>query len=290
MLVDGTKRHIRVDGSMDLENSHPTSMALPYDALGHQPSQVPASEQDSSRFFHLPLELRENVYRSIFRGIVVKPARLSKPTRAFIFLACRSCYNEARPIFLQTACFSLADASTSYKPETQKEMQRMIGSQFQFIHHVRTPLPYSYESWSDDLTIPYVQLKTLTVVVGLSHIGSQRLPSEPTSAESMFETIDGRYMKDFTEANFENDHVLMWTPPESFVYNYIRRRDKLGGKYRVYVHSGPDVLSELEREDSSYKQELSFLRLCSFEETEPTLSQCLYSELLETPSRHGTSR
>ena len=122
--------------------------------------------------------------------------------------------------------------------------------------------------------MPYVNLKTLTVVIGLSRLGSQRLPSEPTNAKFMKEAVensDGRHITDFTRANFENDLFIMWTPPESFVYNYFRRRDELGGNYNIYVQSRPDILSELERKDFAYKQELAFLRLCLFDETEPVL-------------------
>ena len=154
-------------------------------------------------------------------------------------------------------------------------MLRMLGeSRFHLIQHLRIQLPHSYESWSNDPTTPYVSLKTLTVVIGLSRLGSQRLPSETTNAEFMKETVEnsnGRHMTDFTRANFENGLFLMWTPPESFVYNYFRRRDEVGGKYSIYVQSRPDVLSELERKDFVYKQELAFLRLCLFDETEPRL-------------------
>ena len=133
-------------------------------------------------------------------------------------------------------------------------MKRTTGaSQFRLIHHLRIPLPYSYESWSSDLTVPYENLKTLTAVVGLGYLGAQNLPSKPTTAECMKEVAAhgrGRYMtKNFTEATFGNDIVLMWTPPECFVYSYIQRRDEANGSYKIYVQSRPDIPSELERKD-----------------------------------------
>jgi hypothetical protein len=240
-------------------------------------------EHRSKMLFDLPLEIREQIYRYLFRGLVVSPAsyvraQTSKPTRTSIFRACHACYDEARPVFVQTACFSLGDPSSGYKPEIQDETMRMVGAfQLHLIHHLRVPLPYTYESWSNDLTVPYKNLKTLTIAVGLSHLGAVSLPSEPRSAEHMKEMIkDGEQShraKEFSVATFENDLVvLMWTPPECFIYNFIQRRDETRGNYKIYVQTRPDILSELELNDLSYRQELSYLRLCSFEGIEPGLA------------------
>jgi hypothetical protein len=153
-------------------------------------------EHRSKTFFDLPFEIREQIYCNLFRGIVVSPAsyvraQTSKPTGPFIFRVCRACYDEARPVFLQTACFSLGGPSLGYQPETQDEMKRKVGAfQLHLIQHLRVPLPYTYESWSNDLTAPYRSLKTLTIAVGQSHIGATSLPSEPMSAEYMREMID----------------------------------------------------------------------------------------------------
>jgi len=244
------------------------------------------SEDRSKGFLDLPLEIRESIYRHLFQGIVVSPARsapaqTAKSTVALVFLVSHACYHEARPIFLQTVCFTLGNANTAFQPESQDEMQRMLGqAHLHHVRHLRIPLPYSYESWSTDFTEPFVKLKTLTVVVGLSHLGSQSLPSDPTCADYIKELVEsgeGRYTTDLTKATFDNEFLLMWTPPECFVYSYIRRRDELGRKYTIYVQSRPDALSELEREDPSYKQELAFLRLCAFGEIEPTKPQCVES-------------
>lgn len=162
------------------------------------------------------------VYRYLFRSVIVSPAScarapISKPTRTFIFRACAACYNEARPIFLQTACFSLVDPSSGYAPELQDEMKRMIGAfQLDLVCHLRVPLPCSCDSWSNDLTAPYKNLRTLTIAVGPSHLGAQGLPSEPSSAE---------YLKETTENGLQTYEARKFTrPPSRMMLCLCRRR------------------------------------------------------------------
>jgi hypothetical protein len=122
-------------------------------------------------FFDLPLKIREHIYRYALRGIVVSSAsyvraQTSKSTTAFIFRACRTCYDEAQPIFLQTARFILGDLGIGHEPEIQDGLKRMIGvSQLQLLIFVKNPNMVSNQRNSvlDQLLLWQGTVRTFTI-------------------------------------------------------------------------------------------------------------------------------
>lgn len=165
---------------------------------------------------------------------------------------CRKCYEEARPVFLETACFNVRD------------VDRMVASQYLGnIRHLNLHIPATYEEYCGDPVASYPNLKTLTILIHgytkespmllelLSHAAC------PGGTDAI--TEDDRRHYECTRLSartFQNDLTVLWSPPESFIYHYMSKRDSANAKYKIYMKSLPNVAAATESRIRIYAEGL----------------------------------